>query len=944
MKQLLLSAFVCAVFFQIGTSQVTVSPVFPTVEDDVIVTYDATKGNGALAGVSPVYIHTGLITENSQTPSDWKYTATSWGVANSQSTMNNIAPNIWQKQYNIRDFYGVPMNEEVLKLAFVFRNSNGSIVGRAFDGSDMFYDVVPDDAPLQTRFSQPSQDILFTDLGETIQVNGAASKTSDITLYDNGVLVKSATGKSILASITAGDGAHTVELIAYDGQDSSRSTFQYLTTETPPPADPPTGTVQGIQYLDDTSVRLSIFAPNKSKAFVIGDFNDWSIDPAYQMRESLDGNLWWVDITGLQPGQYYSFQYLIDGIKVADPLSTLVLDENNDPFIPDVTFPNLPPFPTGKTTGIVSLLQTAQQPFNWTATNYQRPEKEKLIVYELLVRDFIQRHDYQTLIDTLDYLERLGVNAIELMPVNEFDGNISWGYNPSFHMALDKYYGTPESLKAFIDECHNRDMAVIIDVVYNHATGNSPHARLYWDAANNRPDANSPFLNPIPKHEFNVFNDYNHESEGTKSYTKISLQYWLEEFKVDGFRFDLSKGLTQKNTLGDLGAWGQFDASRVAILEDYADHVWSVDPGAYVILEHFADNSEEKVLAEYGMMLWGNMWGAYKDTGLGNGFGSNTNMSDVDYKERDWSVPHLIGFMESHDEDRIVYECLTYGNSDNPDHDVTSFPVAMRRKEMLQNLLYTVPGPKMMWQFGEVGYDFPINYCENGTIDQGCRTAPKPIRWDFYDDPFRRRLYDVTAALLHLRNTWEVFNTDDYTANISSGKIRTIFLNDDALDQQVFVLVNAGTTPTTTFQANFPPGIWYEYYTGDTLTVVQGPPLFFDLEPAEYRIYTNKKVDLPDGLNPTPTIEASGPVDAVTVFPNPASGTVYADVYLNASARVNLSVVNALGQRIYEQNMDGALPGINRFALPGAQWTPGIYYLNVGTQNGGLITKKLVIR
>ena len=75
--------------------------------------------------------------------------------------------------------------------------------------------------------------------------------------------------------------------------------------------------------------------------------------------------------------------------------------------------------------------------------------KEKLFIYELLLRDFVARHDFQTLKDTLNYLQNLGVNAIELMPVNEFEGNESWGYNPAFYFAVDKYYGSKNAFKSF---------------------------------------------------------------------------------------------------------------------------------------------------------------------------------------------------------------------------------------------------------------------------------------------------------------------------------------------------------------------------------------------------------------------------------------------------------------------------------------------------------------
>ena len=123
----------------------------------------------------------------------------------------------------------------------------------------------------------------------------------------------------------------------------------------------------------------------------------------------------------------------------------------------------------------------------WNITNFSPPAKEDLVVYELLVRDFVKTHSYKTIQDTLDYLQRLGVNAIELMPINEFENNLSWGYNPSYHMALDKYYGSPERFKSLVDEAHKRGIAIILDVVFNHAFGQSPLCSLYWDAAGNKP-------------------------------------------------------------------------------------------------------------------------------------------------------------------------------------------------------------------------------------------------------------------------------------------------------------------------------------------------------------------------------------------------------------------------------------------------------------------------
>ncbi len=183
---------------------------------------------------------------------------------------------------------------------------------------------------------------------------------------------------------------------------------------------------------------------------MIGDFNDWKVDSSYYMHKeevTPDSVTWWLTINNLNPGEEYAFQYLVDGkIRVGDPYSGKVLDPSNDQYISDTTYPGLKPYPYGKTAEMVSVLQTDQQPYQWQTTNFERPAKTDLVIYEMLLRDFVSTHDYKTLKDTLGYLKNLGINAIELMPVMEFEGNESWGYNPAFHGALDKYYGPKERL------------------------------------------------------------------------------------------------------------------------------------------------------------------------------------------------------------------------------------------------------------------------------------------------------------------------------------------------------------------------------------------------------------------------------------------------------------------------------------------------------------------
>ncbi len=935
----------CIIFHALAiipsSAQVSCLPVFPNADDQVTITYDATQGNGALIGTSPVWAHLGVITNLSQSPSDWKYVATTWAVNNTAAQMTSAGTNLWTKTFNISTFFSVPGNESVLKLAFVFRNAAGTTVGRAADGGDIFYEVYPQNAPLQTLLLTPTAPLFLANIGQPIPVKAASSAPANLKLLDNGTQIATASNAELLQHTlnVSASGVHKVEFIATTATDADTSAFTYLVPGSVVSQDPPAGTVWGITYLSGTSVRLALYAPNKQVVYAIGDFNNWQPTSAHQMKRSLDGKLWWLDLTNLPPGQAVRFQYLVDGnLKIADPLSTLVLDPWNDPFIPAFTFPNLPTYPVGKTNGMVSVLQTNQAVFNWTATNYERPKKTDLVVYELILRDFLARHDYPTLLDTLNYLEKLGVTAIELMPINEFDGNISWGYNPAYHKSLDKYYGTSDALKTFIDECHKRNIAVIADVVFNQATGASPLAQLYWDAANNRPAADNPWLNPNATHDFNVFNDFNHESQATKTYLKNCVAYWLSEFKLDGFRFDLSKGFTQKNTLGNVGAWGAYDATRVAIWKDYANFMWTIDPSSYVILEHFADNDEEKELAEYGMMLWGNMYGVYKETALG--YSTNSNLSRISYQERGWTVPHLIGYMESHDEERIAYECKTYGNQ-VPTHNIRTLQVAMNRIGMLENLLFTIPGPKMIWQFGELGYDFPINYCENGSINPDCRTSPKPIRWDFFGDPYRRKLHGITSALLNLRKNHDVFETTDFQLNIATGQVRSIFLNDAALNVAVFA--NVGVTSTTVTNPAFQHiGQWYEYYSGSTLLVTSGVPTTFTLAPGEYRLYLDKFVALPPGVVISATQELAGALEFFEVQPNPVSDVLVAHFSLLENSDLQLQITDIAGKIIENQHFENLTAGEQQLQLESAHWKPGIYFATLRDANGGVLVKKIV--
>lgn len=600
------------------------------------------------------------------------------------------------------------------------------------------------------------------------------------------------------------------------------------TTPTVPTYPLPVGAKDGVTFINGgTSAIVTLFAPTKTSVYLLGDFNNWQSMPAYQMKLAPDGNRWWVQIDNLNPNTEYAYQFLVnDALKIADPYSEKVLDPDNDSYITPAVYPNLKAYPSGKTTGNVSVMQANQPVYTWKNNSFTRPAKDNLIIYELLIRDFTTEHTYASTLQKLDYLKNLGINAIELMPVTEFEGNLSWGYNISYYFAPDKYYGTKNALQNFIDECHGKGIAVIMDMVFNHSFGQSPMVQLYWDG--NKPASNSPWYNVDAKHPYNVGFDFNHESPATKYFVKAAIKHWMQQYKIDGFRFDLSKGFTQNFTTGD-GPFAAYDASRVAIWKDYNNFIKSIDPNFYVILEHFADASEEKVLAEDGMMFWANInhnmneatMGWLNDSDFSWGFFNKHNFAKSE---------NLIAYIESHDEERLTYKNINFGNAFGG-YNVKNLATSLKRNEMAAAFMFAIPGPKMIWQFGEVGYDYSINF--NG------RTGDKPIKWDYYADAKRKALYDAYAKFIKLKKNNPIFSSPTFNYS-TTGAIKHIKLTSGT--NTVIVVGNFDVVNQTANIDFGSAGTWINATGGSNINL--GNTTFAaTLAPGEYHIFSKQALN-----------------------------------------------------------------------------------------------------
>ena len=683
--------------------------------------------------------------------------------------------------------------------------------------------------------------------------------------------------------------------------------------------------VDGVNYSNNNNnVTLVLDAPGKEYVYVVGSFNNYLQDENFLMKRDPNNGKFWLEISGLSQQEIYTYQFWaydsnpLEGspylIKTADPYSTLVLSPYDDDYIPDVSYPNLPEYPEGQERE-VSVLRSEKPTYNWQVTNFQKPEKEDLVIYEVLVRDFDENRNFQDLIDRIDYFKNLNINAIQLMPIMEFDGNESWGYNTSFHMALDKFYGTEEKFKELVDTFHSNGIAVILDLALNHATGRCPSVRLWMSDDNNDgwgdPNEVNPYFNTTATHSYSVYSDFNHQAEITQRFTKRVIKHWIEEYKIDGFRWDLTKGFTQNCGPNDDTCTNDYRADRVAILKEYADYSWSLDPNHYVIFEHLGGDTEESEWANYklnegkGIMMWGKMTNPYNQ--LSMGFSSDANIERMRAESHGFNGKRLIGYTESHDEERLMYRNLQYGNSSNSNHNIKNLNTALSRMSAIGAVSLLIPGPKMIWHFGELGMQQSLNTCQDGSVgDCKLDTKPQP-QWEenWLNIAQRRQIYDDWSKINDLKINNDVFKANSaISPHNNNNLLQRIYIWDDNLPntslKNVVILANFDVN-TQNFISDFPyTGVWYNLMDNTTFQV-NNTNQQISLNPGEFKIFGNQdavlsksKYNLITGLQLT-----QNPVnDLIQILtPSTLSGKVDWKIYNTAGIEI------AFGSTAIQQNI-----------------------------------------
>jgi hypothetical protein len=298
--------------------------------------------------------------------------------------------------------------------------------------------------------------------------------------------------------------------------------------------------------------------------------------------------------------------------------------------------------------------------------------------------------------------------------------------------------------------------------------------------------------------------------------------------------------------------------------------------------------------------------------------------------------------MESHDEERLMYKNLNFGASAGF-YSTRDQTIALRRNEMAAAFLFTMPGPKMIWQFGEMGYDYSINTCLNGTVNGNCRLDPKPIRWDYLQDGNRRRLFDVYRAMLSLR-AHPLFSKGFLTDRVQhslSGGLKWLSLSTDTSN-----IVVVGNFDVNAVSGSVPfagTGTWYDYLTGATFPVTSAS-MSFTLQPGEYHVYVNRNVTFPVySVTPVTEIPFNGARIRLETFPNPLRDQGSVIYEIPESGKVSIRLFNSHGQQLEVLEQGFRSRGTYRISLPMRRGirsaSDGLLFLQMEYKGQKLVTK-----
>ena len=718
-------------FIPVTAGRITVSPTQPTAQDVIDVTVHNSRPGGLLrwgvneekerwTTVHPVNRPDGSVLADDET-----------GVDSPLSDPDEEGRSV----IRLGPFHHGEQVVKSLHMAVHWDKEWDTDGGRNYNVAIQWRD--PED-PHAIRIARPAAD---QSVDEAMTVEVEASHVTELELWLNGELLETLTEPPFARELRVTDlpyGPHTLTARASHQGEVKLDTRSFWHIPVLLEAPMPEGVGYGATDHGDGTVTFALYAPGKRFVSLVGDFNAWDPD-ADRMIAAPDGS-WWIT-RALEPGTHL-YQYDIDGAMVL-----------GDPYAHQVDWTNDQWQKGWEPQHARTVLEVGATPFEWTAEGYQRPSLEELVVYELYIYDLAPGEGFNGVIARLDYIADLGFNAIEPLPWHPWPGRESWGYNPAFHFAVEQLYGTPDDLKRLIDEAHQRGMAVIIDMVLNHAEWGSPLYQLYG-----RDYEASPYFREYDGHNWG-FPKIDQESPAVKRYVADVIRFWIEEYRIDGFRYDATRW-TGWQGYNDWGAsW-------------YAYVARNADPDNIQIAEHLPiepplitdTEMDTGWHAEYRWRMREMITRAELNP---NAFAESMDGRRVGFQNSFQRMPYT----ESHDEERVVRELREAGFDEDE---------VFRRATMAIALPLTTPGVPMIYAGQEFG-EFTKKH-----------VGWNPLSWYLLAREHNRALHDATRALVRLRTTHPALREENLRILAADPKTGLALYERDSTPHLVQVAANFG--------------------------------------------------------------------------------------------------------------------------------------------------------
>ena len=685
----------------------------------------------------------------------------------------------------------------------------------------------------------------------------------------------------------------------------------------------PEGIELGPNWLNN-SMYLAVYAPSQPVMRVLVSEPGSPTDDSEALTMFKDPDVldtWWIELN--IPNGEYEYEYLlINGNRIADPFSRRLTNGRT----------RIDIGPGG--------ISTADN-FQWQALDYVRPSLDTLIIYELHVDDFSAQGNGQgTFLDVihrLDHLKASGINAIELLPITDFPGTHSWGYDPQLMSALEGNYGTPEEFKTLVDEAHSRGIAVIIDLVWNHIKSTSPIWEIQPDYDLNPYIKLHTDLNPNEAEGTWGMLDWDHFNPKTIEYINKVNRIWVDEYKVDGFRFDAMYMIgwdMQQQEFG-IPAWStslhNYDSTIYQIAEHLPSNPWLIDNTD--LSSGWHDSFHDRLLNDVHNQSLSTISIMRQIVGL--------------HEYSDWGDPYsdrpqAVKYMVSHDEQSILQEMVTFNNY--------SIEEARERDKFYATVLFTSLGIPMLFQgqeFGlQTGWDDDNN---NGNYDEE-KLQYRPVDWSLLDTEIGQSHLEHYSTLARLRKSNPAFyNGTFYDLYRYTNEKVIVYGNKDESENnnnhQIVVIANFSSIERTVENVPFlSSGEWYNVLEPDDIISINDDNLYgeYSIPAKSAVVYSNSDLQLFTSKDSTtPSV-----YQTLECYPNPFNGKIKIKYNIDETSDINIKVYGVDGRFVKGFDMGKLSSGQYSFIWDGTNrngnsLSTGIYIISLNTKNS-IINKKVL--